>query len=185
MSVCVYFYKCRCQIYNRKTRLVMNSWACLSWLHYVAKYQEQDDTHPDFVDRKHLRLLVLLEMRWYVSWYLIQSICHIYLWNMISAAMCWDHLGQVNVRGTNCPPWSVWSCATLLDCIYFGNKWRVNENEPLPGALTSKDLFLILFSCIYYMFFFPSELGWSHPCDVWSIGCILFEYYLGFTLFQV
>uniref|UniRef100_A0A667XWR4 dual-specificity kinase n=1 Tax=Myripristis murdjan TaxID=586833 RepID=A0A667XWR4_9TELE len=28
------------------------------------------------------------------------------------------------------------------------------------------------------------ELGWSHPCDVWSIGCILFEYYEGFTLFQ-
>uniref|UniRef100_A0A8C5GDX7 dual-specificity kinase n=1 Tax=Gouania willdenowi TaxID=441366 RepID=A0A8C5GDX7_GOUWI len=28
------------------------------------------------------------------------------------------------------------------------------------------------------------ELGWSHPCDVWSMGCILFEYYKGFTLFQ-
>ncbi|KAG7475811.1 dual specificity protein kinase CLK2-like [Solea senegalensis] len=28
------------------------------------------------------------------------------------------------------------------------------------------------------------ELGWGHPCDVWSIGCILFEYYEGFTLFQ-
>uniref|UniRef100_A0A8B9JIP3 dual-specificity kinase n=1 Tax=Astyanax mexicanus TaxID=7994 RepID=A0A8B9JIP3_ASTMX len=28
------------------------------------------------------------------------------------------------------------------------------------------------------------ELGWNQPCDVWSIGCILFEYYLGFTLFQ-
>lgn len=28
------------------------------------------------------------------------------------------------------------------------------------------------------------ELGWSHPCDVWSIGCILFELYVGFTLFQ-
>ncbi|XP_076865589.1 dual specificity protein kinase CLK2 isoform X2 [Brachyhypopomus gauderio] len=28
------------------------------------------------------------------------------------------------------------------------------------------------------------ELGWSQPCDVWSAGCILFEYYLGFTLFQ-
>ncbi|XP_030013871.1 dual specificity protein kinase CLK2b [Sphaeramia orbicularis] len=28
------------------------------------------------------------------------------------------------------------------------------------------------------------EMGWSHPCDVWSIGCILFEYYEGFTLFQ-
>uniref|UniRef100_F1KR61 Serine/threonine-protein kinase Doa n=1 Tax=Ascaris suum TaxID=6253 RepID=F1KR61_ASCSU len=28
------------------------------------------------------------------------------------------------------------------------------------------------------------ELGWSHPCDVWSIGCIMFELYLGMTLFQ-
>ncbi|XP_012537397.1 dual specificity protein kinase CLK2 isoform X3 [Monomorium pharaonis] len=28
------------------------------------------------------------------------------------------------------------------------------------------------------------ELGWSQPCDVWSIGCILFELYLGNTLFQ-
>lgn len=28
------------------------------------------------------------------------------------------------------------------------------------------------------------ELGWSHPCDVWSIGCILFELYVGTTLFQ-
>ncbi|XP_010883091.2 dual specificity protein kinase CLK2b isoform X1 [Esox lucius] len=28
------------------------------------------------------------------------------------------------------------------------------------------------------------ELGWGHPCDVWSIGCILFEYYVGFTLYQ-
>ncbi|NWX40765.1 CLK1 kinase, partial [Steatornis caripensis] len=26
-------------------------------------------------------------------------------------------------------------------------------------------------------------LGWSQPCDVWSIGCILMEYYLGFTVF--
>ncbi|XP_055067641.2 dual specificity protein kinase CLK2b isoform X1 [Misgurnus anguillicaudatus] len=28
------------------------------------------------------------------------------------------------------------------------------------------------------------ELGWSQPCDVWSIGCILFEYYSGYPLFQ-
>ena len=28
------------------------------------------------------------------------------------------------------------------------------------------------------------ELGWSQPCDIWSIGCIAFELYLGFTLFQ-
>ncbi|NXL02796.1 CLK1 kinase, partial [Mesembrinibis cayennensis] len=26
-------------------------------------------------------------------------------------------------------------------------------------------------------------LGWSQPCDVWSIGCILMEYYLGFAVF--
>ncbi|CAG2256902.1 CLK2_3 [Mytilus edulis] len=28
------------------------------------------------------------------------------------------------------------------------------------------------------------ELGWAQPCDVWSIGCIIFELYTGFTLFQ-
>jgi len=28
------------------------------------------------------------------------------------------------------------------------------------------------------------ELGWSQTCDVWSIGCIMFELYLGITLFQ-
>ncbi|KAF2360741.1 Protein kinase domain [Trinorchestia longiramus] len=28
------------------------------------------------------------------------------------------------------------------------------------------------------------ELGWNQPCDVWSVGCILFELYLGITLFQ-
>lgn len=28
------------------------------------------------------------------------------------------------------------------------------------------------------------ELGWSFPCDVWSIGCIMFEMYSGSTLFQ-
>ena len=30
-----------------------------------------------------------------------------------------------------------------------------------------------------------AELGWSHPCDMWSIGCIMFELYRGHTLFQV
>ncbi|CAL2051832.1 unnamed protein product [Caenorhabditis brenneri] len=28
------------------------------------------------------------------------------------------------------------------------------------------------------------ELGWAQPCDVWSIGCILYELYTGVTLFQ-
>jgi len=29
------------------------------------------------------------------------------------------------------------------------------------------------------------ELGWYQPCDVWSVGCIIFELYTGYTLFQV
>ena len=28
------------------------------------------------------------------------------------------------------------------------------------------------------------ELGWSQPCDVWSIGCIIYEIAFGNTLFQ-
>jgi CDC-like kinase len=28
------------------------------------------------------------------------------------------------------------------------------------------------------------ELGWDHSCDVWSIGCIIFELYVGHTMFQ-
>jgi len=27
-------------------------------------------------------------------------------------------------------------------------------------------------------------LGWSYPCDMWSVGCILCELYCGETLFQ-
>ena len=30
-----------------------------------------------------------------------------------------------------------------------------------------------------------AELGWSYPCDVWSVGCIVFELYTGHTMFQV
>ena len=29
------------------------------------------------------------------------------------------------------------------------------------------------------------ELGWNQSCDVWSVGCILFELFFGNTLFQV
>jgi len=28
------------------------------------------------------------------------------------------------------------------------------------------------------------ELGWAQSCDVWSIGCIVFEFYMGITMFQ-
>lgn len=27
-------------------------------------------------------------------------------------------------------------------------------------------------------------LGWSYPCDIWSIGCILIEFFTGDALFQ-
>ena len=44
----------------------------------------------------------------------------------------------------------------------------------------------LFFICFQFLHFFSSflELGWSQPCDVWSVGCIMFELYLGFTLFQ-
>lgn len=28
------------------------------------------------------------------------------------------------------------------------------------------------------------ELTWVHPCDVWSIGCIMFEWYMGICMFR-
>lgn len=42
----------------------------------------------------------------------------------------------------------------------------------------------MLFS-LYTQFSLLPELGWNQACDVWSLGCILIEYYLGLTLFQV
>lgn len=47
-----------------------------------------------------------------------------------------------------------------------------------------KDYFWIFLWSCYSVLRLISELGWSQPCDVWSIGCILFELYLGITLFQ-
>ena len=45
-------------------------------------------------------------------------------------------------------------------------------------------LFFIIIIIIFFFFEWFTELGWAQPCDVWSIGCILFELYLGVTLFQ-
>lgn len=38
---------------------------------------------------------------------------------------------------------------------------------------------------VHFTYFVIAELGWNQACDVWSLGCILMEYYLGFTVFQV
>jgi dual-specificity kinase len=29
-----------------------------------------------------------------------------------------------------------------------------------------------------------SGLGWSYPCDIWSVGCILLELFTGDATFQ-
>ena len=42
-----------------------------------------------------------------------------------------------------------------------------------------------IFAEVMFLFLFLLELGWTQPCDMWSIGCIMFELYTGFTLFQV
>lgn len=33
-------------------------------------------------------------------------------------------------------------------------------------------------------FALPADMGWSYPCDMWSIGCILVEFVTGEALFQ-
>lgn len=43
---------------------------------------------------------------------------------------------------------------------------------------------ITLFEVLTVCLLISIELGWAQPCDVWSIGCILFELYLGITLFQ-
>lgn len=53
----------------------------------------------------------------------------------------------------------------------------------IPPWLPSCNL-LIVFKSIDFCVDSFTELGWAQPCDVWSIGCILFELYLGITLFQ-
>lgn len=58
--------------------------------------------------------------------------------------------------------------------VILGKK---HSKETLNGSF-SGDIVIDLMLCL-------SDLGWNHSCDVWSVGCILIEYYLGSTLFQV
>ena len=59
-----------------------------------------------------------------------------------------------------------------MQMLYFKLILDFNFHESIFGEVT-------------LFFFFFLELGWSQPCDMWSIGCIMFELYTGFTLFQV
>ena len=38
--------------------------------------------------------------------------------------------------------------------------------------------------CLRLEWLFCSGLGWSYPCDIWSVGCILVELCTGEALFQ-
>lgn len=51
--------------------------------------------------------------------------------------------------------------------------------EPLNSPSSMLDIFFVVR--------FPRLLlgmGWSYPCDIWSIGCILVEFLTGEALFQ-
>jgi len=53
-------------------------------------------------------------------------------------------------------------------------------------ALPASAVFSRVYVCwTIFIHCLVTELGWSYPCDVWSIGCIIFELYTGHTMFQV
>lgn len=54
----------------------------------------------------------------------------------------------------------------------------------MEGGIEANGIFLCRIALFIYHNFWFLELGWTQPCDVWSIGCIIFELYLGITLFQ-
>ena len=61
----------------------------------------------------------------------------------------------------------------------------VSTRHYRQGYIFGENIFFLLF--LSHLLRAPEvilELGWSQPCDIWSIGCIAFELYLGFTLFQ-
>lgn len=62
-----------------------------------------------------------------------------------------------------------------MPCFVVWGSQHSRRVRVLRARVGSAEFFLL---CV-------AELGWSQPCDVWSIGCIVFEYYMGFTLFQV
>lgn len=55
----------------------------------------------------------------------------------------------------------------------------------LVKSTVTKIRYSVLTKLFYLTLLLFTELGWSYPCDVWSIGCIIFELYAGHTMFQV
>ena len=71
---------------------------------------------------------------------------------------------------------SVWSCPLFPIFLHYPASSRY---------LRFRKLVYTIFIGDKRKLFDATELGWTHPCDVWSIGCIIFELYTGYTLFQV
>ena len=45
-------------------------------------------------------------------------------------------------------------------------------------------LFTLYINMLAYSAFFVAGMGWSFPCDLWSVGCILLELFTGEATFQ-
>lgn len=68
-------------------------------------------------------------------------------------------------------------------CLWLNPLLDVTEICLVKGHL--KFLGFPVFEAIDGIVVLFLEVGWSHPCDMWSIGCIMYELYTGNTLFQV
>ena len=62
---------------------------------------------------------------------------------------------------------------------------HLQEHLTTPCQVYVLPYFFLCHLSMVTVYYISSELGWSHPCDLWSIGCIMFELYRGHTLFQV
>ena len=82
---------------------------------------------------------------------------------------------KIAVSGELCPP----SCRENKSCLSKDKIGQISVTIIINVSL----IFIVIMSIMNINL--TTELGWSQPCDVWSIGCIMFELYTGYTLFQV
>lgn len=52
-----------------------------------------------------------------------------------------------------------------------------------PEIILGHSYFIITF-CLHVLIRLDVGLGWSYPCDAYSLGCILVEFFTGIALFQ-
>ncbi|XP_076307402.1 serine/threonine-protein kinase Doa-like isoform X4 [Tachypleus tridentatus] len=113
----------------------------------------------------------------------------------IGYQMCYSvkFLHENRLTHTDLKPENILFCNSDYDVIYHTKKKRENRRVrdthirliDFGSATFDHEHHSTVVSTRHYRA--PEvilELGWAQPCDVWSIGCILFELYLGITLFQ-